>query len=456
MKITRQTQRLFRLQQGFFYILLVIVIVLLAKLSIDTNRQFDWTANNRHTLSESSIELLKEIDNAINIQVFISPNDQLRPATVELLSRYQAHTDKLDISYIDPAFSPDQVRALNIQQQGEMVVSQGEQQQHVFDLSEQSLTNALITVSRQQEQWLVFIEGHGERSLFEQSNFSLSTWAQQLQSQGFKLHAQNLVKTPEIPDNTAALVITSPTRDWLTGEVALIKDYLDQGGNLLWLAEPEQTDSLNALSESLGIDFVAGTVLDPNTAMLGIDDPRFVLISDYANHPVGVATASVSLLAEATALQQSESESSRNWRYLNLLNSQPDAWVESNAITQENIPLQQFDEGADLHGPFSLGYVLTREQQAQSRDQRVAIIGDSDFVSNAYIGNAANLDLAMALVNWLAHDDKLIKIPVKTSVGTQLSLTKNQSLILGLGFLVVLPLTLLAIGLGIWWRRRRR
>ena len=180
MKITRQTQRLFRLQQGFFYILLVIVIVLLAKLSIDTNRQFDWTANNRHTLSESSIELLKEIDNAINIQVFISPNDQLRPATVELLSRYQAHTDKLDISYIDPAFSPDQVRALNIQQQGEMVVSQGEQQQHVFDLSEQSLTNALITVSRQQEQWLVFIEGHGERSLFEQSNFSLSTWAQQL------------------------------------------------------------------------------------------------------------------------------------------------------------------------------------------------------------------------------------------------------------------------------------
>lgn len=456
MKITRQTQRLFRLQQGFFYILLLTVIVLLAKLLIDTNRQFDWTANARHTLSESSIELLKEIDNTINIQVFISPNDQLRPATVELLSRYQTRSDKLNIDYIDPAFSPEQVRALNIQQQGEMVVSLGEQQQHVFDLSEQSLTNALISVSRQQVQWLVFIEGHGERSLFEQTNFSLSTWAQKLQSQGFKLHAQNLTKTPEIPDNTAALVIASATRDWLAGEVALIKDYLDQGGNLLWLAEPDQTDSLDALSESLGIEFVGGTVMDPNTAMLGIDDPRFVLISDYANHPVGVATASVSLLAEAIAIQQADSESTQNWRYLNLLNSQPDAWVESNAITQANIPLQQFDIGADLHGPFSLGYVLSRELPAQNRNQRVAVIGDGDFVSNAYIGNAANLDLAMALVNWLAHDDKLINIPVKTSVGTQLTLTKAQSLILGLGFLLVLPLTLLAIGLGIWWRRKRR
>jgi len=452
MKITRRTQRLFRLQQTFFYILLLAVIILLAKVSIDTNHQFDWTANARHTLSETSVALLKEIDKSIQIQVFISPNDQFRPAAVELLSRYQAHTDMLDIHYIDPAFAPEQVRTLNIQQQGEMVITQAEQQQHVFDLSEQSLTNALISVSRQQEQWLVFIEGHGERSLFEQSNFSLSTWAQQLQSQGFKLHAQNLATTPALPDNTAAVVIASATRDWLAGEVDLIKDYLDQGGNLLWLAEPDQIQSLDALSESLGIEFVEGTAMDPNTAMLGIDDPRFVLISDYANHPVGIATASVSLLVEATALQHVESESTADWQYLNLLNSQPDAWVESSTINQENLALQQFDADADLNGPFSLGYVL----QQDATEQRVAVIGDGDFVSNAYIGNAANLDLAMALVNWLAHDDKLIKIPVKTSVGTQLSLTKTQSIILGLGFLVVLPLLLLAIGLGIWWRRRRR
>lgn len=454
MKITRKTQRLFRLQQAFFYVLLLTVIVLLAKVSLETNRQFDWTANARHTLSDTSLQLLSELDKDIQIKVFISPEDQYRPAVVELLDRYQAHTDKLVISYIDPAFAPEQVRALNIQQQGEMVISQGEQQQHVFDLSEQSLTNALISVSRQQEQWLVFIEGHGERSLFEQSNSSLTTWAQQLQSQGFKLHAHNLAKTPELPDNTAALVIASPTRDWLAGEVAIITDYLNNGGNLLWLAEPDQSHSLNALAESLGIEFIQGTVMDPNTIMLGIDDPRFVLISDYANHPVGIATANVSLMAEATAIQLAESENTSDWQYLNLLNSQPDAWVESTDINQDNLLFQQFDEGADMPGPFSLGYVISRQQEQNS--QRIAVIGDGDFVSNAYIGNAANLDLAMALSNWLAHDDKLINIPVKTSVGTQLSLTKNQSIIIGLGFLVVLPLILLATGLGIWWRRRRR
>lgn len=457
MKVTKRTQHLFRLQQAVFYLLLIAVIVLLAKLTVDHNRQFDWTANARHTLSDSSLQLLDSLEDDIQIQVFVSPDYEYRQAVVDLLNRYLRHTDKLNVSYVDPNFSPDLVREMTIQQQGEMVVSRADQSQHVLDLSEQSLTNALISVSRQQQQWLVFIEGHGERSLFEQNDFSLSTWSQQLQNQGFKLHSQNLVENPSLPDNTAALVIASPTRDWLPGEVSLVRDYLNNGGNLLWLADPEQTASLAPISEMLGIEFIPGTVLDPNSVMLGLEDPRFVLISDYANHPVGVATASVSLMADAVGIQQVERNPDNEWQYLNLLNSQPDAWAESTVINQTNLALQAYDAGADVSGPLSLGFVITRPLSAQQeRQQRIAIVGDSDFASNSYIGNAANLELAMALANWLAADDKLIEIPVKTSVGTQLNLDKTQSIIIGFGFLLVLPLILLATGLGIWWRRRRR
>jgi len=456
MKITRRTQRLFRLQQALFYLLLIAVIILLAKLTVDHNRQFDWTANARHTLSESSLQLLASLENNIRIQVFVSPDYQYRQAVVDLLKRYQRHTDKIDVSYVDPNFSPDLVRELNIQQQGEMIVSRNDQSQHVKDLSEQSLTNALISVSRQQQQWLVFIEGHGERSLFEKNNFSLDTWARQLESQGFKLQAQNLISTPQIPANTAAVVIASPTRDWLPGEVALVKDYLNQGGNLLWMADPAQTDSLAPLSEMLGIEFISGTVMDPTSVSLGLDDPRFVLISDYANHPIGQAVVSVSLLADAVAMQKTEQfENNSDWNYLNLLRSQPGAWVESTPINQSNLASQAYDSGADVSGPVSLGHALTRLTDGE-KQQRIAVIGDSDFATNAYIGNAANLDLAMALANWLAADDKLIEIPVKTSVGTQLDLSRGQTIIIGFGFLLVIPLLLLATGLAIWWRRRRR
>lgn len=456
MKITKRTQQLFRLQQAIFYLLLIAVIVLLARVTVEHNYQFDWTANARHTLSDSSLQLLDSLESEVQIQVFVSPDYQYRQAVVDLLARYRRHTDKLDIRYIDPNFSPDLVRQYNIQQQGEMVISRSDQSQHVMDLSEQSLTNALISVSRAQQPWLVFIEGHGERSLFEQNDFSLRTWADKLESQGFNLHAQNLVKTPQLPDNTAAVVIASPTRDWLPGEITLIKDYVKDGGNLLWLADPEQTQSLTPLSEMLGIEFIPGTVLDPTSTILGLEDPRFVLISDYANHPVGLATASVSLLADAVAIQQVEREQQGEWQYLNLLSSQPDAWAESTVVNQSNLPLQAYDPGADVSGPLSLGQVMTRTTADGQQQQRIAIIGDSDFASNGYIGNAANLDLSMALANWLVEDDQLIEIPVKTSIGTQLDLDKTQSIIIGFGFLLVIPLILLATGLGIWWRRRRR
>jgi ABC-type uncharacterized transport system involved in gliding motility auxiliary subunit len=95
-------------------------------------------------------------------------------------------------------------------------------------------------------------------------------------------------------------------------------------------------------------------------------------------------------------------------------------------------------------------------EQASSPTQRVAVIGDADFISNAYLGNGANLDLGNRLVNWLSHDDALIRIPPRTAPDTQLTLTPTLSLAIGLGFLAVIPLGLLAAGGTIWWRRRKR
>ncbi|MBL1320995.1 MAG: Gldg family protein, partial [Methylophaga sp.] len=366
--------------------------------------------------------------------------------------RYQRHTDKIIVEYINPDFSPELVRSLKIQQQGEMVVSLGEKQQHVYDLSEQSLTNAIISVSRQQEQWLVFIEGHGERTPLNQANYNLSTWGEQLKQKGIRFRGLNLVEHSQIPENTAAVVIASPEQAWLEGEIQLIKNYINQGGNLLWLAEPDSYQHLNSLAEQLGIEFIPGTILDPNAELLGIDDPQFVLITNYANHPVGVATTGVTLFPQAVALVHHENNN--DWQTLPLLATQDNAWSETSSIDNQDAPV--FDLGNDTAGPLNLAYLLTRFNDDNDAEQRIAVIGDGDFLSNTYIGNASNIELGVALINWLVEDDKLISIPLKTTLDNQLELSKMQSLVIGLGFLIAVPLLLLAIGFGLWWTRRRR
>lgn len=457
MNINPKIQRQLKIQNIIFYVLLIIAVVLLAQLSLKTNISADWTANSRHSLSDTSKDFLQQLDHEITIQAFISPSSEYRPILESLLTRYQRYSDKLTIHYINPDFSPELVRKLNIQRQGEMVVSMAEKQQHVFDLSEQSLTNALITVSRQQEQWLIFIEGHGERTPLNNANYNLSVWGEQLKQKGFELQALNLVEHSQIPSNATTVIIASPERAWLDGEIDIIKDYIADGGNLLWLAEPNNNQHLASLAEQLAIEFISGTVLDPNAQMLGISDPQFVLITDYANHPIGAATAGVTIFPQAVAIENHAEN--LDWQQLALLTTAKNAWSEMGPIDENPDLPPIFDLGNDTAGPLNLGYVLTRNPDDNSdneHQQRIAVIGDGDFLSNTYIGNGSNLDLGIALMNWLAGDDSLISIPVKTTLDNQLELSRIQSMFIGLGFLIVIPVLLLSIGFGLWWYRRRQ
>lgn len=450
MKITPKTQRQLKIQSGLFYLLMIGLMILLAQLSLKTNIQMDWTGNQRHSLSETTTTFLKQLDKAVTIQVFVSENSEFKPVLTALLNRYKIHYPTLTLHYIDPDFSPDTVRELNIQQQGEMVISSGGQQKHVFDLSEQSLTNALISVSREQDKWLVFIEGHGERRPDHQANFNLSTWTNTLKQKGFKIKTLNLVQHQQIPRNIAAVIIASSEKPWLPGEINIVKDYLTSGGNLLWLTEPMDNQPLSALAEHLGLDIIPGTLIDPNATLLDIPDPRFTLISDYANHAIGQATSSVTLFPKAAALEPLASNQNK-WLYQALLSAPANVWSD----TDPNIQAQ-YQDGIDTAGPLNLGYLLTEKQPQKETPQRIVVIGDGDFLSNSYIGNAANLELGMAIMNWLADDDNLIPIPVKASNDKQLELDKMAALFIGLGFLVVLPTTLMIMGFSLWWYRRKQ
>jgi len=455
MKINSKIRHKLRLQQLFFYILLLIAVSLLAKLSLQYDYSTDLTANSRHSLSETTIALLDQIDTPITIQAFIRPNSDYQTVLASLLDRYQNQNQYLIVKYINPDLAPDLTRMLGIQQDGELVITREQHEERVYDLSEQSLTNALISVSRQQEQWLIFMEGHGERDPVSQANFGLSLWSNQLKQKGFKVGTLNLAEHRQIPDNTAVLILASPETSWLPGEITLIQDYINQGGNMLWLTEPGSNHHLSSLAELLDIEFVAGTVVDPNAELLGINDPQFVLITDYANHPIGHAVSNATLFPQATAIEISSDE---NWQSLPLLISQTNTWSETGPLDEHQGIDFVFDQDNDTAGPLNIGLLLSRENDDEDMliEQRVVVIGDGDFLSNTYLGNGANLSLGVAIINWLAKDDALISIPVKTTLDTSLELTRTETIIIGLGFLIILPLALLLSGSIIWWRRRRR
>jgi gliding motility-associatede transport system auxiliary component len=462
MFITQKTRHKNRLNNGLFLVLFIAIIGSLAWLSTRYTYEADWSADGRNSLSAASLTLLSSLDGSVNITSYALEQGNVRQAVRQLIDKYQRHKSDLSLTFINPDLQPARVRELGIQINGELIIEFQGRRENLRNLSEHGLTNTLQRLARGAERWLVFIEGHAERKAHGHANHDLSQWTQQLSSKGFKVQSHNLLKTPQLPTNTQVLIIASPQVELLAGEVAIINQYVKSGGNLLWLDDPAANNKTNAhmqgllpLAEQLGIQFQAGTIVDPSTQILGVSDPRFALVADYPSHIINRNIDSLSLFPQSHGVRVTPIN---NWQSQRLLQTEKRSWSETGALDGE----LQFDEGDDISGPFTLGWAMSRDTKPQTSSaadpsqQRVVVIGDGDFLSNAYLGNGANLRLGMNIINWLAHDDRLIHIPALISADKTLVLSPLAQAFIGIGFLFVLPLLFASAGFWVWWQRRKR
>ncbi len=471
MEVNRKTRMQFRIQNLVFLVLFLTVIGLLAWLSQRYNFESDWTASGRNTLSQASITLLQRIPAPVTITAFARESNLIptRRNIEDLIQRYQKHKADIKLTFINPDTEPDKTREMGITVDGELVISYQGRSEHVTILKEETVTNALQRLLRSGEKKVLFLSGHGERDPEGQANHDYGLLSQHLAAKGIKTATLNLNDQPSIPEDTAVLVIAGPRLDYLDGEVELIRNYLKHGGNLLWLHEPGKLYNLEKLAEDLQIRFLPGVIVDPTTQMLGISDPSFALVTRYGNHPITRDFSFMTLFPRASGItfDKKAKETPHAWQAEPILQTVERSWSETGPLQG----LIEFQQGADVPGPLTLGMALSRdkpvaepeagkdstqEEEQPAKTQRVVILGDGDFLTNAYLGNQGNQDLGFNIFNWLSHDDNFIAIPVTTAPDTELHLSETTWSVLGLFYLFGMPLLLLASGVTIWLKRRKR
>lgn len=453
MKISPRSRLLLRLQALLFALLFIGIIAMLAWLSTRYVYQADWTSGARNTVSEDTRTLLDSMDQPVSISAFVRDEGLIRDQIRDLVGSYQRFKDDITLEFINPDTQPARVRELGIASGGEIVIRYLDRSENIQTLSEQQLTNALLRLTRQQERWVVFLTGHGERPVTGETNHGLGIFSRELERKGLHVQSVNLAESA-IPSNTSLLVIASPRVDLLPGEVRKLQRYIEQGGNLLWLAEPGDLHGLQPLAEQLGISLLPGRVVDATSEMLGIDNPTFVVVTGYPRHDITREMTAVTVYPEAAALAIEESS---EWDAVPLLSTLERAWTELDEIAGEI----QFDIDTDERaGPLDIGVVLTRTPEDDNGEalpvQRIIVTGDGDFLSNSYLGNGGNLSLGLNMMQWLSHDDAVLDVQVKAAPDTSLELGKVAQAVIGLGFLIGLPLLLLVTGVIIWLLRRRR
>lgn len=436
--------------------LIIVICLLIGWFSQRYSLTTDWTYGNRASLTQASQRVLDALDDEpIRFTAFVAPG-AARDRVRTKLSAYLRASDTIKLTFVDPAKQPARLRRLGITHKGVVRVTYQDRSEILKRLREPVVSRALQRLSGGSNQTIVFLTGHGERSLAADGPGGYAKLAAALDGQGLKTRQLSLAQTAAIPDNTAVLVIASPQTKLLSGEIDMISNYLSEGGNLLWLSDPGARVELPNIAGTLGITWLKGTLIYPDYQRLGTGHPAMALVANYPASPITNHINRLTLYPFAGALSVGNAG---KWQVQTILRSATRSWLETEALDRGKLTFQP--RQGDRKGPLVFGVALTREPGADGKQknhdqQRAVVIADSDFMTNQFISTLGNHKMTMALFQWLAHRDAQIGITLTGAPDATLQLAPSTTRSLWYIFVVLLPITLLVIGIGRWATRRRR
>ncbi|WP_036109715.1 MULTISPECIES: GldG family protein [Luteibacter] len=417
----------------------------------------DWSRGARASLAPESVAVLDTLHGPVEVVGYLSPTGPLREQIAAVIERYTREKKDLTLSFVDPDLDPSASRQLGIAGDGALLVRyQGREQRVESPINERNLSNALERLARGGERVVAFVTGDGERQPDGRANADLGTFMTQVERRGIRAVPLNFSQTRGVPDHTDLVVLASPTSSLPADSVAALVDYVHGGGNLLWLTEPGNEDlGTGPLADVLGVRVLPGVLVDGQGSTLNVNDPRMVVLGDYPFHAITRGFRESTLFPQVSGLAQ---VSDHDWAVVPFLRSGERSWTAFGGIDNARPSTIAFHpEAGELKGPLDFGFALNRLSPSPDRnEQRAVVIGDGDFLSNTYIGNGGNRALGERVLDWLLGDDVLVDLPTRGAPDRVISLSQEGLNAISFGFLIALPMTLLGLGVGIAWRRRRR
>lgn len=461
------------------------ILVLVNWLGARHYRRFDWTGSGLYSLSEKTEKVLAELKDPVTVTVFMTEGTPMFAETQELLRRYKAKSPLLTVETLDPTRNRARAEAL-VKEFGvtgaSVVFKAGEKKKHVgtealaeLDYSrarfggepsiksfkgEQEFTSAILSVTQTRAPKVVFTTGHGERKTDERSREGFFALAETLRRDNCTVEPWGSLGAPEVPAGTDLVVVAGPRSAFTEPEAAALVRYLDGGGRLLLFLDVELSPGgtrsfldlgLSPVLSAWGVKLGDDIVIDPKSAvpLMGADT---FFASSFRTHPVTKlleGTAVVFSLARSVGLAEKLPEGRTGTV---LVETTSDGWGETDLAKLE---VRVEKDEKDVQGPVPVAVALEASAAADGKRARLVVFGDSDFASNGGLGNAANSYLASGAANWTMEREALVSIPPKSTDQVAVTMTRGDIGRITLVAVVLLPLLAVALGVGIYFKRRR-
>lgn len=463
--------------------------------------RFDWTTTHRYSLSDKTLNVLKDLKTPVQVTVFMTAGTPLYPEIDELLKRYRAKSPMLTVETLDPTRNPARAKTF-VEEMGlrnlAVVFRSGDKKKIVtedriveYDYTrarlggdpsvksfrgEQEFTSAILAVTHGRVPKVLFTSGHGERAFdAARSREGFSEVAESLKADNCTVEAWASLGAAAVPEGADLVVVAGPRSPFTEAERDVLKKYLDAGGRALLFLDVEfppgagrtlSDFGLVALLSSMGLTLDSDVVVDPKNAlpMMGAET---VFAKSYRAHPVTKLLTGMPVVFPLARSVSAAKAPVPGWKATPLVETSADGWGETNLKDLEKSGQPKKDE-KDVAGPVTLAAAVESDEapgaaaaggakpaEAPKKRARVVVFGDADWASNAGIANAANRLLLSSAANWALERESLVAIPPKSADRVAVTLTRRDLGQVAFVVMLLLPLASIAMGVAIWARRRK-
>ncbi|NTV56923.1 MAG: GldG family protein, partial [Deltaproteobacteria bacterium] len=274
MEKTNRTMTLFRLKasSNMTVAILLILVLAVAVTLLSDRHYFRWdvTASGEHTLSDKTLQALKTIQEPVKAIAFVKEPSEEASNVKKLLASYEYHLKGLSFEMVDPDRNPALTRQYDIKALNTVILEGFGQSQTVKTPDEESLTNALVRLSKGRTEKVYWVMGHGERPFKSTAQESLASIHQNLSNQNYEFEELTLAQK-DIPSDAALVVVAAPEKNLFPEEVASLKRFLNKGGSLLIFLEPYQDGGLKEFLREYGVVMSSDMVVDKMSRVMGGD-----------------------------------------------------------------------------------------------------------------------------------------------------------------------------------------
>lgn len=421
-------------------------------------QRVDLTANQQHTLSQQTVQVLQSLPAPVQVTGFFTlQSAPQREQAERLLKEYQRQSDKFSVQYVDPDENPALAQKYDIARDGTLVFENNNRTEKVYSFDENAYTNAILKVTQTTQPAIYFTTGHGEFSPTDYEDNGMSAVDDYLKQINYKVQPLNLATISDtLPADTSAVVIAGPTQPFSPQNDTVLKNYLDKGGRVLLMAGPNASIGLTETLKAWGVQFDNNLILEPVQNYYG-NAPAPV----FGAFPDSPVTDNMQGLAVFFPFVRSIQELEDSDKDLTALFTTTDeACAKTNLERLVNQTDLRCEEG-DAKGPFVVGYAIEGAGEGGANPDaraRLIVIGNATFATNRWLGNpdaAGNQQIIRNMINWLAGQEQLIAIPPRESNARSLSaLTESELNMIFVTTVGLMPLAALVIGGLLWWRRR--